>query len=148
MVEKDNEYEYTTGVNSAEQIVERREVSIIDNAGLLSVSNFEQAIACGSSREDLCVIFNKTDCEMNKWCLNNYGLHFDEAYNRILRMMKNKFVSALSILAERGNASAINICAAFLTHYADNSAGAGVNIINNVPGGVVVEGKEKDGKQD
>lgn len=139
---KDNEYEYS--INDESETEEEGSTSIVDEMGKLTVDNFESAIACGSSKADMYIIFNVTQGDLDKWCMTNYnGLHFDEAYSRVLRMAKNKFVSTLGILAERGNNTAMNLFASFLTHYADNSS-EGVNIINNVPGGIQINNGKKE----
>jgi len=137
---KDNEYEYS--INDTENEIREETPSIVEKDGELTVENFESAIACGSSKNDMCIIFNMDSRQLDAWCDKVYGLHFDEAYSRVLRMMKNDFVKALSVLARNGNNSAMNIVASFLTHYSDNNS-EGVNIINNVPGGVVINGKEE-----
>lgn len=141
-MKNENEFEYTVG--NEEENEQENFVSILDESGVLTRNNFEEAIACGCSKEDLLVQFGKTFSEMNSWCMRNYnGLHFDEAYNRMLRIIRNKFLEKCNILSDRGNASALNILAQFLLKYAENSETTGITIINNVPGGVVVDEKDK-----
>lgn len=120
-------------------------VSVLDEAAVLNKENFEFSIACGSSKSDLLTIFGKSSGEMDKWCLAEYHLHFDETYGKILRVIRNKFLNKCDLLSDRGNATALNIMANFLMNYAANNGGGegGVTIVNNVPGGVVVDGSKE-----
>jgi len=110
------------------------EKSILDEAAVLTKENFEQAIACGSNKKDLMILFGKTE-DIEKWCLREYNMHFDEAYQKILRVVRNRFLETCTFLSEKGNATALNILTNFLMNYADNAGSSGITIINNIPGG-------------
>ena len=82
--------------------------SLLDKYKLCK-DKFELVVGVGMSKRQVLSIFRKTEAEMDKWCLEEYGCNLAAAFDMIRQMAYSEFLETVSILGARGNPSALNI---------------------------------------
>jgi hypothetical protein len=103
---------------------------------------FEGCIAVGITKGQLLVAFRKTQAEMNQWCLNTYGMSFDNVYEAVKMGAIGEFLDCVNALGMRGNPSALGIINEALRG-ANNTGTVKIVFENNVD-----EENEDDKKND
>lgn len=106
-------------------------MKIIDEDDLteLNKSNFEDYIMVGTPMPDLLKIFRISHAEMDRWCQQNYNsLNFAEAYDHVIRVARAQFKKTLTILASRGNASAIALATKFVLDMDENDKAQNIRV--------------------
>lgn len=82
--------------------------SLLDKYKLCK-DKFELVIGVGMSKKQVLTIFQKTEKEMNDWCLEEYGFNFSVIYDVLRQMAYSDFLDIVKVLGMRGNPSALNI---------------------------------------
>lgn len=75
----------------------------------LTVERFEGAIAVGRTTSQVLAMFNISNRDMDKWCLENYGYNFLLIYEWIRQCTIDEYLHCVHDLGMRGNPSALGI---------------------------------------
>lgn len=100
--------------------------------GKLNAADFEDYVSVGTTVENLCKIFMVTKKQMEKWCFETYHIDFNTAYSFLLQRALAEYKKTLLLLANNGNATAINTMNQVVLNMS-NQSDVRVSVVASVP---------------
>ena len=83
-------------------------VSILDDIQL-NKGRVEGYVACGMKSSEILTIFRLSAVEMDKWCIEEYGMSWKDAFELIRQATRGEYLDAVKDLGIKGNPTALSI---------------------------------------
>ena len=82
--------------------------SILDNIKL-NKGRVEGYIACGMKSGEILTVFHISAIDMDKWCMEEYGMPWKDAFEMIRQATRGEYLDAVKDLGIKGNPTALSI---------------------------------------
>lgn len=101
----------------------------------LNKDDFETLVGYFTPKDDILRIFRVGAAEMNTWCMDNYGLGFNETYMNLIAEARNYGRIAITRLAAKGHPTAMSIYSKYFAKFEEEQASKAdtVPIIGFIP---------------
>lgn len=101
----------------------------------LNKDDFETLVGYFTPKDDILRIFRVGAAEMNTWCMDNYGLSFNETYMNLIAEARNYGRIAITRLAAKGHPTAMSIYSKYFAKFEEEQASKAdtVPIIGFIP---------------
>lgn len=101
----------------------------------LNKDDFETLVGYFTPKDDILRIFRVGAAEMNAWCMDNYGLSFNDVYMNLIAEARNYGRIAITRLASKGHPTAMSIYSKYFAKFEEEQASKAdtVPIIGFIP---------------